>query len=95
MLKRIFHLSNHGEILCKSSWRLCLSLSEIIMFFFYFHPVFNFAMKLFSPILMSFMYIMNITSPRTEPYRTPLVTGAQSEGISLITTFFFNCLASF
>ncbi len=88
-VKGISYLANHTQILFKSSWRLCLSRLEITKF-----PIFvssaNFPIKLFNPMSMSFMYIMNSTGPRTEPYGTPLVTGAQSEAVPLITTLCFS-----
>ena len=44
---------------------------------------------------MLFMYIMNSTGPRTDPYGTLLLTGAQSETETLITTFSFILLSQF
>ncbi len=46
-------------------------------------------------MLISFMYIMDRTGPRTEPYGTPLVTGAQSEAVPLITTLCSLLLSQF
>ncbi len=68
--------------------KFCLSWSEITEFPIFVSSV-NFAIRLLSPIFMSFMYIMNSTGPRTEPCGTPVVTGAQFAVDPLITTFCF------
>lgn len=44
-----------------------------------------FAIRLSSSSLMAFMYNMNRTGPRTELCGTPLVTGAQTATVVLIT----------
>lgn len=74
-------------VITPRSWTHCMLLS-LMPFISYskFGFLYLLEIKLFSPTLMSFIYIVNRTSLGTESCGTPLVTGAQSVAMPLITT---------
>ena len=72
-----FLLLDHSVLFVGFSRRFSLSWSSLIEFQIF--VSLGFEVKLFKPTSLSCMYIINRTDPRTEPSRTSLATGAQSE----------------